>query len=548
MDSGLALQSDHRRQAEEAASEQTASGSNAQEPRGGSGGPTVATAQKIKELEELAGLLNEVRATGRRIVHCHGVFDLLHIGHIRHFEAAKQHGDVLVVTLTPDKYVNKGPHRPAFPQDLRAEMIASLGCVDYVAINTWPMGVETIKLLRPHVFAKGHEFRDGQDVTGAIPQEAEAIRSIGGQFVFTEDITFSSSSLINRHLSVLPKDTSTFLSEFAARHSADDLIRYLDGARSLNVLLLGETIIDEYNYCETLGKSGKEPILAVRFCSSEKFAGGILAVGNHVASFCDRVSLLSFLGREDSHEAFIREKLDPRVHANFFYMAKAPTIVKRRFIENYPFQKMFEVYQMNEDENEAANEERLCRTLEEVLPRYNLVIVTDYGHGMFTPRVIDLLGREARCLAVNTQANAGNHGFNTVSKYPRANYVCVSEGEIRLEARSRREDLHRIIEQVAEKLQCQYVMVTRGQQGMLCYSKEDGFVHAPALASHFADRVGAGDAVFAITSLCMAQDAPAEIMAVIGNTVGAMSVGTVGNRTPIDRTALTRSIISFLKR
>jgi rfaE bifunctional protein kinase chain/domain/rfaE bifunctional protein nucleotidyltransferase chain/domain len=547
MDSRVALLSDLRGQPEEAATEQKESWSNIREPRSGRAGPTGATAQKIKDLEELAALLNEVRANGRRIVHCHGVFDLLHIGHIRHFEAAKQHGDVLVVTLTPDKYVNKGPHRPAFPQDLRAEMIASLGCVDYVAVNAWPMGVETIKLLRPHVFAKGQEFREGQDVTGAIPQEEEAIRSVGGQIVFTEDITFSSSNLINRHLSVLPKDASAFLSEFAGRHSADDLIRYLDGARSLKVLLVGETIIDEYNYCETLGKSGKEPILAVRFCSSEKFAGGILAVGNHVASFCDRVSLLSFLGQEDSHEAFIREKLDPRVHANFFYMSKAPTIVKRRYIENYPFQKMFEVYQMNEDENEAANEERLCRTLEEVLPRYNLVIVADYGHGMFTPRVIDLLSREARCLAVNTQANAGNHGFNTVSKYPRANYVCVSESEIRLEARSRREDLRRIIQQVAEKLGCQQLMVTRGQQGMLCYSKEDGFVEAPALATHFADRVGAGDAVFAITSLCMVQDAPAEIMAVIGNAVGAMSVGTVGNRTPINRTALIRSTVSLLK-
>ena len=104
-----------------------------------------------------------------------------------------------------------------------------------------------------------------------------------------------------------------------------------------------------------------------------------------------------------------------------------------------------------------------------------------------------------------------------------------------------------IIEKVADKLACQRVMVTRGQQGTLCYSKEDGFAQAPALAGNFADRVGAGDAVFAITSLCMAQDAPAEVMAVIGNMVGAMSVGTVGNRTSINRTALTRSIISILK-
>jgi cytidyltransferase-like protein len=547
MASRLELRSDPPPQAEEPTTQQTASENKTQTPRAGRGAPTGVTARKIKELDELAALLNEARANGRRIVHCHGVFDLLHIGHIRHFEAAKQHGDVLVVTLTPDQYVNKGPHRPVFAQDLRAEMIASLGCVDYVAVNAWPMGVETIKLLRPHVFAKGREFREGQDITGAITQEEEAILSVGGRMVFTDDITFSSSSLINRHLPALPKDATTFLSEFAARHSPDDLIRYLDGARSLKVLLLGETIIDEYNYCEALGKSGKEPILAVRFCSSEKFAGGILAVGNHVASFCDGVSLLSFLGQEDSHEAFIREKLDPRLHANFFYMAKAPTIVKRRYIESYPFQKMFEVYQMSEDENEAANEQRLCHALEEMLPLYNLVIVADYGHGMFTPRVIDVLGREARCLAVSAQASPGIHGFNTIFKYPRANYVCGSESELRWEARSRREDLCRLVENVAQKLGAEHVMVTRGQQGVLAYKKDDGFVQAPALTDHFADRVGAADAVFAITSLCMAQDAPAEVMALIGNTVGAMSVGTVGHRTPINPTAVARSLVSILK-
>lgn len=548
MESQLAQQPLTKPEADRPPQQATSNGNGAHESHGVTSATARSTvADKIKSLDDLAQLVAQHKAAGRRVVHCHGVFDLLHVGHVRHFEAARQHGDILVVTLTPDQFVNKGPHRPAFPSDLRAEMIASLRCVDYVAINRWPMAVETIRLLKPNYFAKGHEFRDNKDVIGAIPQEDEAIREVGGQFVFTEDITFSSSNLINRHLSVLPKSATSFMTEFAARRTPEDLIRYLDGARTLKVLLLGETIIDEYNYCETLGKSGKEPILAVRFRSSEKFAGGILAVGNHVASLCDRVSLMSFLGQMDSQEAFIRENLNPRVNANFFYMGKAPTIVKRRFIESYPFQKMFEVYQMNEDENEAANEERLSNSLEEVLPRYDLVIVTDYGHGMFTPRVIETLSTHARMLAVNTQANAGNHGFNTVSKYPRADYICVSESEIRLEARSRREDLRRIVDKVVERLGCQRVMITRGQQGMLCFSREDGFVEVPALADHFTDRVGAGDAVLAVTSLCMAQDAPAEIMGVIGNAVGAMAVATVGNRNPINRTALVRFLISLMK-
>src|SRR5207249_727057 len=105
--------------------------------------------RKIWDLGTLAEHLACERAKGRKIVHCHGVFDLLHIGHVRHFEQAKRMGDLLVVTLTPDRWVNKGPHRPAFPEDLRAEMLASLAAIDFVALNRWPTGVETIALLKP---------------------------------------------------------------------------------------------------------------------------------------------------------------------------------------------------------------------------------------------------------------------------------------------------------------------------------------------------------------------------------------------------------------
>src|SRR5262245_65318774 len=115
---------------------------------------TVDRNHKIQGLADLADILSSLRDAGKKIVHCHGVFDLLHIGHIRHFEEAKAMGDLLVVTLTPDEYVNKGPHRPAFPQSLRAEVIAALDVVDYVAINYWPTAVETVKLLRPNIYAK----------------------------------------------------------------------------------------------------------------------------------------------------------------------------------------------------------------------------------------------------------------------------------------------------------------------------------------------------------------------------------------------------------
>src|SRR3990167_11073056 len=96
----------------------------------------MALSRKIKNIDELAIIIQKLKnQKDKKIVLCHGVFDLVHPGHIRHFQAAKALGDVLVVTVTADEYVNKGPGRPVFIQGLRAESIAALGCVDYVAIN-----------------------------------------------------------------------------------------------------------------------------------------------------------------------------------------------------------------------------------------------------------------------------------------------------------------------------------------------------------------------------------------------------------------------------
>lgn len=503
---------------------------------------------KIRTLAELAELVASLRARGLTVVQCHGVFDLLHVGHLRHFEAAKRAGDVLIVTLTPDRWVNKGPLRPAFDERMRLEMLAGLSCVDYVALNEWPTAVETIKLVKPSVFAKGSEFSDrAADITGAIAAEEAAILSVGGRLLLTDDAVFSSSHLINRYLSQLSPPAAEFLDRFRAKYSAADVAGYLERAADLKVLVIGESIIDEYNYCETLGKSGKEPILAMRELGAERFAGGALAVANHLAGFTSHIGLVSMLGEVDSCEEFIRAKLSPSVAASFLTMQGAPTIIKRRFIENYPFQKLFETYRLGEDQAAAANSARLLSTLAAAIPYYDLVVVADYGHALLDDAAIDLICREAKCLALHTQANAGNFGFHTVSKYSRADFICVSEKEIRLEARQRQKDLHRIVEQTARRLRASRALITRGQQGVLCWDDAAGFTTVPALASHFHDRHSAGDAVLAVSSLCVPQQAPAETMGLICNAVGAMAVETIGNRTPIERTPLLRFLGSLFK-
>lgn len=155
---------------------------------------------KVLTIEELAKKIKALKSEGKKIVHCHGCFDLMHPGHIKYFQAAKKMGDVLVVTVTPDIYVDKGSGRPVFNQDFRTESIAALECVDFVAINQWPTACETLKLLKPDIYVKGQEFENLEDKTGKIQKENEVIREIGAELKFTHEAVFSSTELINKYL------------------------------------------------------------------------------------------------------------------------------------------------------------------------------------------------------------------------------------------------------------------------------------------------------------------------------------------------------------
>lgn len=154
---------------------------------------------KILKIEDLAKKIEKLKIEGKKIIHCHGCFDLMHPGHIKYFQAAGKKGDVLIVTVTPDIYVDKGPDRPVFNEKLRAESIAALECVDYVAVNEWTTAVETIELLKPDIYVKGQEFENFEDKTGKLQKELKAIKKVGAEIRFTHEVVFSSAELLNKY-------------------------------------------------------------------------------------------------------------------------------------------------------------------------------------------------------------------------------------------------------------------------------------------------------------------------------------------------------------
>lgn len=502
---------------------------------------------KIKAIEELAQVVSLLRAENKKIVHCHGVFDLLHIGHIRYFQQARLMGDVMVVTVTPDRYVVKGPHRPAFTETLRAEAVASLDCVDYVAINKWPTAIETIRILKPNLYVKGPDYKDyKQDVTGNILLEEDAVKSVGGKIAFTSDITFSSSVLINEYLSKLTQEQKKFLERLKEKYTFEKITQYIDRLKKLKVLLVGEVIIDEYVFCDTIGKSGKEPILVNRKLNTEKYAGGILAVANQVSDFCKEARIVSYLGDRDDQIQFIKESLSSNIDIEYVLKSNSPTIQKTRFIDNYTKTKTLGVYDINDELLNKFEETQICSKLEDSIADYDAVIVTDYGHGLITPKIVKLLEEKSRYLTVNTQLNASNIGYHTISKYGQANYICVHEGELRHDYRNRTDTIEHLTIDLSKRIKSDVIVITRGNKGALAF-ENDRITSCPAYARKVVDRVGAGDTLLAMTSLCFATGIPTDLTLFIGNLTAAEMVASIGTGTKLSKVYLLKSIESLLK-
>ena len=157
----------------------------------------TAIESKILDLQDLARECQRFRQQGKRVVQCHGCFDFLHVGHVRHLEAAAALGDVLVVTVTADEHVAKGPSRPLYTLSLRMEFLAALEIVDYVAASQFASAVEVIRIIQPSIFAKGSDYRTSSELDPRLAAEARAAAAGGGQLVFTDDpVTFSSTKII----------------------------------------------------------------------------------------------------------------------------------------------------------------------------------------------------------------------------------------------------------------------------------------------------------------------------------------------------------------
>lgn len=499
---------------------------------------------KIKSLKELKKIIENFKKEGKKIVLCHGVFDLFHPGHLLYFEAAKKEGDILIVSLTADQFVNKGINRPVFSHFIRAKVLATLEIVDYVIIDFHKTAVELVKETKPDIYFKGQEGeKELNDKESNLFKEAQAVSSVGGEIKFSYTPTYSSTELLVNYFNLYPKKTKEFLEDFKKKYSFEKIWTFIERVKKLKILIIGESIIDDYCYCQTMNKVSKANIVGTKYLKKEIFAGGVLASANHLANFCERVDLITVLGEKRSFEDFIKNKLKPNIHYKFFYEKNGQTIIKRRFFDPAFMDELFEIYYLDDRNLSLKTKEKILNHLEKKIKNYDLVIVKDYGHGFFDEELIRFLEKKAKFLALMVQTNFANYGFNLVTKYKRADFVCLDHDEARLAVHLNDKDIKEVGKKLLEEIKVENLIITLGHNGSLAFESKKKIYSCPVFSNKVIDRLGAGDAFVSVTAPLVSLKTPLEIVNFIGNVAGAIKVTIVGNKESVSK----EKLYSFLK-
>ena len=505
--------------------------------------------KKVISLENLKKKIINFKINKKKIVLCHGTFDLIHLGHLRHFSEAKKCGDILVVTITADKYVSKGLNRPFFSTIQRMEALSHISDIDFISYVDSPDAVALIKLLKPNIYCKGPDYKNFKnDTTGKIYQEIKALKSVNGVLKVTSSETFSSSKILNENFEILSSEQKEIIKKIKNILKID-IRKLIDNFSDLKVLILGETIIDKYIYCDPIGKSGKDSILTFKKMSEKNYPGGVLAIARHVSDFVKKITVITSVGEKNEYKSFIIKNSNKKnTNFKFFPKDKSSTIVKTRYLDSINLNKVFGVYDLDDHSYTKKNDAKILTTLKKEMKQHDIIIVSDYGHGFLSKNISKALNKTKNFFALNTQINSSNMGYHGLDKYKNVNLLIINEREIRFELKDRYSDLKKIIKKLSYQKNIDFLVVTQGNSGSILYcKKEDKFYACPAFASKVVDKVGAGDAMLALLSLAIKKKFDFNFSLLLGSLSAAQNVESISNSTPCNKKIMTKHLEHIFK-
>ena len=465
-----------------------------------------------------------------------GTFNVLHPGHLRLLKFARESGEKLVVGVLSDRIAGVAAH---VPQELRLDSVKMNGLVDDAFIIEDSV-IDVILKLKPALVVKGKEHRTHEN------SEQKAVDSYGGKLLFSSgDVVFSSLDLIRREMGIQEPKAISLPIDFMLRRGVTNssLLSLLAKMEKVKVVVVGDTIADEYISCDPLGMSEEDPTIVVTPISTKTFIGGAAIVAAHASSLGAQVQFFSVVG-DDKTADFCREELTKfGVKHDLLVDDSRPTTLKQRFRSHA--KTLLRVSHLAQRSIDESLQRDLIIKVTKACEDSDLLIFSDFNYGCLPQAVVDQIIAVAVKNKIKIVADSQSSSqIGDISRFKNTDLLTPTEREARLALRNTEDGLVVIAEMICEATNGKAAILKLGEQGILIrFRNTDGWEtdQIPALNSAPQDVAGAGDCMLVASSLALTVGANLWEAGLLGSLAAAIQVGRVGN-TPITQAELLHEL------
>lgn len=483
---------------------------------------------KVKTAEELAEILGPMPRAKKAIM-CHGVFDVVHPGHLRHLIYAKSKADILIASLTADRHIAKGTYRPHVPQDLRALNLAAFEVVDYVVIDPNDKPIHNLKTIQPDFFAKGYEYTAG-GLPPKTQEEVDVVSAYGGEVIFTPgDIVYSSSKLIEMEPPNLHTEKLLTLMDSAELtfESLRDTLAKFQGKR---VHVIGDTIVDSFTYCNMIGGQTKTPTMSVLFQEKKDFIGGAAVVAEHLRAAGAEVVFSTVLGNDPLKDFVLEGLKKSGVEVRAIIDPTRPTTNKNAIVAGG-----YRLLKVDTLDNRSISDDiqkKLAKAIQDVPA--DAVVFSDFRHGIFNRRTIPglIAAIPEGVFKVGDSQVASRWG--NITEFKGFDLITPNEREARFALADQDSGVRPLASQLYDAAQCKTLILKLGDRGVLtCQSPDhealDSFFVVDSFVDRVVDAVGAGDALLSYATLSMLATGNTVAATILGSMAAAVECEADGN-------------------
>ena len=465
----------------------------------------------------------------QKIIYCHGVFDVVHPGHIRHLSYAKTKAEILVVSITADKHIKKGIYRPHVPQDLRALNLSAFEMVDYVIIDQYAKPINNLKKIKPDFFAKGFEY-SSKGLPIATQEEAKTVEKYGGKMIFTPgDVVYSSSKFLEYTLPEIKWEKLLLLMK-NNKFDLDDIKKLINKFSKLHIHVLGDTIVDSYTRTSLIGGQVKTPTLSVLYENTDKYIGGAAIVAQHLKAAGAKVTFSTILGDDPLKDYVVKGLKSSGININPIIDNTRPTINKNVIIVDG-----YRIIKVDTLDNQPLSEQILKKFNSQIAKsKADAFIFSDFRHGIFNNTSLDSIMKaipKKKFLAGDSQVATR---WGNICDFKNFDLITPNEKEARFALADQDSSISFLSRKLHEKSKFKNLILKLGSRGLFAVNniakKHDHAFTIPSFVNNLVDPVGAGDALLSYSTLAMLSTKFLPISSLLGAIAAACECECDGNK------------------